>query len=142
MGVRRALGPCVHRPTPDAEHQISLVSLHSINTGVRVCLCITPRAEERSLWNLSDRRPPHVPYDSTTLTTRASDLGWTSTSLPNLQGVHKNLRTNPVHPSSPLQKLTHTIPGNTYCFIHTKFHRCLVLSPSMRVVQFSCAEQG
>ena len=31
---------------------------------------------------------------------------------------------------------------NIYCFIHTEFHRCLVLSPSMRVIQFPCAEQG
>ena len=34
MGARRALGSSVHRPTPDAERQISLVGLHSIKTGV------------------------------------------------------------------------------------------------------------
>ena len=38
MGVRRALGSSVHRPTPDAERQISPVGLHSINTGVCVPL--------------------------------------------------------------------------------------------------------
>ena len=59
MGVRRALGSSVHRPTPGAERKISLVGLYSINTDV--CLCITSRAEERSLRNSSDRRPPHVP---------------------------------------------------------------------------------
>ena len=33
----------------------------------------------------------------------------TSPLLAYKQGVHSNLRTNPVAPSSPLQKLTHTI---------------------------------
>ena len=46
--------------------------------------------------------------DSTALETPASGLGWTSAGLPHIQGVHGNLRTNPVDPSSPLQKLTHT----------------------------------
>ena len=50
-------------------------------------------------------------HDSTALTTRASGLGWTSAGLLliYIQGVYRNLRTNPVDPSSPLQKLTHTI---------------------------------
>ena len=47
-------------------------------------------------------------HDSRALTTRASGLGWTSAGLPHLQGVHRNLRTNPVDPSNPLRKLTHT----------------------------------
>ena len=34
MGDRRALGSSAHRPTPDAERQISLVGLQSTNTGV------------------------------------------------------------------------------------------------------------
>ena len=80
-------------------------------------------------------------YDSTALTTRASGLGWTSAGLPHIQAVHSNLRTNPVDPSSTLQTLTHTITIN-YCFMHAELHRCLVLSPSMRVLQFPCAEQG
>ena len=48
-------------------------------------------------------------HDSMTLTTRASGVGWTSAFLPHIKGVHTNLRTNPVYPSSPLQKSTHTI---------------------------------
>ena len=58
MSVRRALGSSVHRPTPDAERQISPAGLHSINTGV--CAFITSREEEMQLPNSSDRRPPHV----------------------------------------------------------------------------------
>ena len=79
-------------------------------------------------------------HDSTALTTRASGLGWTSAGLPHIQGVHRNLRTNPIDPNSPLQKLTRTI--TIMCFMHTEFHACLVLSASMRVIQFPCAEQG
>ena len=43
--------------------------------------------------------------DSIALTTRASSLAWTSAGLPHLQGVQTNVHTNPVDPSSPLQKL-------------------------------------
>ena len=45
-------------------------------------------------------------HDSTAQETRASGLGWTSPGLPHIQGVHRNLRTNTVDHSSPLQKLT------------------------------------
>ena len=38
-------------------------------------------------------------HDSTALTTRASGLGWISAALPRIQGVHRNLHTNPVDPS-------------------------------------------
>ena len=48
-------------------------------------------------------------HDSTALTARVSGLGWTSAGPPHTQRVHRNLRTNPVNPSSALQKLTHTI---------------------------------
>ena len=57
----------------------------------------------------------------------------------NKQGLHRNLRTNPVDPSSPLQKLILSIN----CFMCTELRRCLVLSPSMRIIQqFPRAEQG
>ena len=39
------------------------------------------------------------------------------------QGVHRNLRTNPVDPSSPLQKLTHTMTIICFTRMHTEFHR-------------------
>ena len=64
-------------------------------------------------------------HDSTSLSTRAPGLGWTSADLPHINGVHRNLRTNQVDPCSPLQKLA------IYCYIHTD--RCLFLSTSMRV---------
>ena len=71
-------------------------------------------------------------HDSTALTARASGLG--PAGLPHIQGVHRNLRTNPVDPSCPLQKLTHTT--NTYCFMHAEFCRCLVLSPQCGLYSF------
>ena len=57
-------------------------------------------------------------HDSTALTTRASSLGWTSAGLPHTQEVHRNLRTNPVNPSSPLQKLTHTVTIIVSCILN------------------------
>ena len=51
--------------------------------------------------------------------TQASGLGWTSAGLPYIQGVHRNLHTNPVDPSSPLQKLTHTITLFVPCILHS-----------------------
>ena len=77
-------------------------------------------------------------HDSIALTTRAPGVGWFSAGLLHIQAVHKNLRTNPVDPSSPLQKLTHSI--TITWFMHTEFHRCLVLSLSLRVIQFPCTE--
>ena len=58
-------------------------------------------------------------HDSTALTTQASGLGWTSASLPHIQGVHRSLRTNPVDQSSPLQKLTHTITLIVSCILNS-----------------------
>ena len=59
-------------------------------------------------------------HDSTALTTRASGLGWTSSAgLLHIQGVHRNLRTNPVDPRSPLQKLTHTITLIVSCILNS-----------------------
>ena len=51
--------------------------------------------------------------------TRASGLGWTPAGLPHTQGVHRNLRTNPVDPSGPLQKLTHTVTLIVSCILHS-----------------------
>ena len=139
MGVRRALGSSVHRPTPDAERHISFVGLHSINTGV--CAFALHQEPKRDLFRtvaIDVHRMSH--HDSTALTTRASGLDWTSAGLPHIQGVHRNLRANPVDPSSPLQKLTHTI--KIMCSMHTEFHTCLVFSLSKRVIQFPCAGQG
>ena len=42
------------------------------------------------------------PHGSTAPIPRASGLGRTSFGLPHTQGVHRNLRTNPVDPNSPL----------------------------------------
>ena len=58
-------------------------------------------------------------HDSTALTTRASGLGWTPAGLPHIQRVHRNLRTNPVDPSSPLQRLTHTITFIVSCILNS-----------------------
>ena len=77
-------------------------------------------------------------HDSAALTTRASGLGETSAGLPHIHGVHRNTRTNPVGPSSPLQKITpHTV--TIICFMHTEFHRSLVLSASIWFM-FPCAK--
>ena len=117
------------------------VGLHSINTCVRVCLYITPRAGERSLRNSSNRRPPHIfHHDSTALTTRASGLGWASAGLPHTQRVHRNLRTNPADPSSPLQKSTHTRTLIVSCVrVLTSSDVCFC-PPQCGL--FPCAEQG
>ena len=101
----------MHRPTPDTERQISLVGLHSINR-LQVC--------ERAFALHEEQKRNHfgtVAVDIyrmfhhywTALTNRVSGLGWTSAGLPHIQGVHRNLRTNPIDPSSPLQKSTHTL---------------------------------
>ena len=58
-------------------------------------------------------------HDSTTLTTRASGLGWTSAGLPHIQGVHRKLLTNSGDPRSPLQKLTHTVTLIVSCILHS-----------------------
>ena len=80
-------------------------------------------------------------HDSTALTTRTSGLGWTSAGLPHTQGVCRSLRTNPVDPSSPLQKLTQS----TITFIVS----CILISTDVwfcppqcgLAIQFPCAEQ-
>ena len=84
-----------------------------------MCHCITPRAEASHFGTVAIDFHRMFHHDSTALTTQASGLGWTSAGLPHIQGVHRNLRTNPVDPSNPLQTLTHT----KYCFMHAKFHR-------------------
>ena len=59
-------------------------------------------------------------HDSKSLTTRASDLGWTSAGLPHtIQGVHRNLRTNLVDARSPLQKLTNTLTLIVSCILNS-----------------------
>ena len=141
MGVRRASGSSVHRPTPGAERHISLVGLRSINAGVCGCVFSLHQDQNRDHFGtIAIDIHGMFRHDSTARTTRASGLGWTSTGLPHIQGVHRNLRTNQVDPSSLPQKLPHTI--STTSSTHTEFHRWLVLSPSVRVIQFPCAEQN
>ena len=143
MGARRAfnLESSVHRPTPDAERQISLVGLHSIN----ICAFTLHQEQKRDHFGAGAINVHRMfDRDSTAPTTRSSGLGWTSAGVPHIQQIHRNLRTNPVDPSSPLQKLTHTITL-IYCFMHNildSTDRCLVLSPLMQIVQFPCAEQA
>ena len=60
--------------------------------------------------------------------------------LPHIQGVHRNLRTNPLDPSSPLQKLTQTVTLN--CFMHTAFYICLVLSASRGLYSFRAQDKA
>ena len=43
--------------------------------------------------------------------------GWTSAGLPHVQGAHRNLRTNPVDPSSLLTPKANS-HYSTYCFMH------------------------
>ena len=115
-----------------------------------IACSITTRQQNNRASGLGDRRPPYVPSKLDSKKNehqawagpprmfhhimtreqkiRASGLGWTCAGLPHIRGVHRNLHTNPVDPSSPQQKLTHT--NKTYCFMHTEFYRCLVLSPS------------
>ena len=38
---------------------------------------------------------------------------------PYIQGVHKNLRTNPVDPMNPLQELTHTVTLTVSCILRS-----------------------
>ena len=66
---------------------------------------------ERSPWSSSDQRPQHVPSRLDSKKTRASNLGWPSTGLLHIRGVHRNSRTN----REPIWKLTHT-RTNTYIF--------------------------
>ena len=73
-------------------------------------------------------------HDSTALTTRAPGLDWTSAGLPLIQGVHRNLRTNPVDPSSPTPKVNSH--NSTHCLMHTGFHRCLVCLPQCGLYSF------
>ena len=74
-----------------------------------MCLCITSRAEDRSLRSSRDRRPPHGPsrLDSTKGPSirLGLDLRWPATYT----GSTQELAYKPVDPSSPLQKLTRTL---------------------------------
>ena len=56
-----------------------------------------------------------------TAKTRASGLDWTSAGLPHIHGAHSNLRTNPVDPSSPRRKLTHTIIVTVSCILSSTY---------------------
>ena len=108
MGVRRAIGSSVHRPTPDADHiSHSSVFIRSI----QVCECAFALHQEQKRDHFEtvaiDIQLMFHP-DSTALITRASGVGWTSAGLAHVQGVPRNLRPNPVDPSSPLQELFHT----------------------------------
>ena len=141
-GVQRALGPSVHRPTSDTERQISLgrSSFDQYRCGsVPLQLHQEQHRDPFRAIAIDDHRVFYK--DSISLTTRASGPGWTSASVPHVHGVHRNLCTTSVDPSSPrpLQKLTHTI--TIICFLH-EFRRCLVLSHSMRLLKFPCAERG
>ena len=132
MGVRTALGTSVHRPTPDAERQVSFVGLHSI---IQVYECAFSLHQEQKRHHFGTvATDVHLMFrrDSTALTARAS-------GLPHMQGVHRNLRTNPVDPRSPLQKSTHTI---TIVLCPLNSTDVLFCPPSMRVIQFPGAEQG
>ena len=108
----------MHRPTPDAERLISLVGLHSINTGVYTfALHHEQKRDHFGTVAIDVHRMFH--HDSTALTTRASGLGWTSAGLPHIQGVHRNLCTNPVDPCNPLLKLTHIITLIVSCILNS-----------------------
>ena len=75
-----------------------------------IYICITSREPKRDHFGavaVDVHRMFH--HDSTVPTAQASGLGWISAGLPHIQGVHRNLHTNPVNPSSPLQKPTRTV---------------------------------
>ena len=79
-------------------------------------------------------------HASTALTTRAAGVGWTSHCLAHIQRVHRNLRSNAVEPSSPLQKLAHT--NKTLFCMHTEFHKHLwVLPPHRELFDFRAQNQ-
>ena len=90
--------------------------------STQVCECAFALHQERQIYHFGTvaidvHRVFH--HDSTALTTRASGRGWTSAALPHIQGVHRNLRTSPVNPSSPLQKLTHAIAILVWCILNS-----------------------
>ena len=70
----------------------------------------------------------------------SSGLGWTSAGLPHIQGVHRNLRTNPVGPNSPLQTLTHTV-AIVSCITHSTY-KCLGLCPSRALYSFRAHDKA
>ena len=114
----------MHRPTPDAERQISLVGVFIRSIQVCECAFALHQEQKRAHFGtvaIDAHRMFH--HDSTALliTTQASGLGWTSAGLPHIQGVHKKLRTNPVDPSSPLQKLTHTKTFIVSCILNSTY---------------------
>ena len=97
---------CTARRLMQSARSHSSVFIRSI-----VCLCITSRAEKRDHFGavaIDVHRMFH--HDSTAQ--NPEHQAWAGTSLAchiHIQGVHNNLRTNPVDLSSPLQKLTHTV---------------------------------
>ena len=141
MGARRLLGSSVHAPRRLMQNARSPSSVFIRSMQVCECAFALHQEQKRDRFGtvaIDIHRMFH--HDSIALPTRASGLGWTSAGLPHTQGVPRNLRTNPVDPSSPPQKLAHTTTTNNY-LVHTGFHICLVLSPSMPVIQFPCTEQ-
>ena len=113
-----------------------------------MCLCIAPITTEEKRDHFGTiavdvHRMFH--HDSTALTTLASGLGWISAGLPHIQGVHRNLRTNPVGTQITHSKSEFALSMLRELFVLSTMDstdRCLVLSPSTRVVQFPCEGQG
>ena len=100
----------------------SSVSIRSTIRSRQVCECAFALHQEQKRDHfgtvaIDAHRMFH--HDSTALTTRASGLGWTSAGLPHIQGTRRNLRTNPVDPSSPLQKLIHAITIIFLCILNS-----------------------
>ena len=73
-------------------------------------------------------------HDSTALTTRASGLGWTCAGLPRST---QELACEPGRPKEPTPRTAVTLIVS--CILNSTD---VCLSPSMRVAQFPCAEQG
>ena len=81
------------------------------NRPIKVCECAFAlhQGQKRDHFGAVAIDVHRMFHHNSTAKTRASGVGWTSAGLPHIQEVHRNLRTNPVDPSSPLQKLAHTI---------------------------------
>ena len=106
--------------------------------SIQVCECAFALHQEQKrdhIGTVAIDVHPMFHHDSTALTTRASGLGWTFADLPHIQGVHRNLRTTPVDPSSPLQKLSHTVTIIVSCILNSTYI-CLVLYPRFGLYSF------
>ena len=98
---------------------------HSLifNRSIQVCeFAMAPHQEQKrhhfGAVAINVRRMFH---HGSTAKTRASRLDWTSAGLPHIHGAHSNLRTNPVDPSSPRRKLTHTIIVTVSCILSSTY---------------------